>query len=150
MIDSELWSTFQIDAIVQDETVFDNEEVLGDNFLQFAGLEPLKLQVPIKEEVFAEKLHAYTYPRENENTRVKDILDLMLLVKDGLDSKKAAKALNGVFAIRGTHESPETLLPPPESWTKVYAELIRDTDISYSLKESFETVAEFFTKVLER
>jgi predicted nucleotidyltransferase component of viral defense system len=149
LIDSELWSTFQIDAIVQDETVFESEEVQGDTFLQFAGLEPLRLQVPIKEEVFAEKLHAYTFPRENENTRVKDILDLMLLVKDGLDSAKVAKALKGVFAIRGTHELPEILSPPPASWAKVYGELIRDTEIGYGLDESFETVSAFFRKATE-
>lgn len=148
LIDSELWSTFQVDAVVQDETVFENEEVRGDDFLEFAGLEPLKLQVPIKEEVFAEKLHAYTFPRENENTRVKDILDLMLLVKDGLDTVKVAKALKGVFAIRSTHQLPESLPAPPASWSKIYAELIRDTEVSHSLKESYETVAAFFTDAL--
>lgn len=77
LIDGQAWSTFQLDAIIQDKTVFPSETLTGDPFLSFAGIEPLSLKAPIKEEVFAEKIHAYTLPRQNENTRVKDILDLV-------------------------------------------------------------------------
>lgn len=39
----------QVDAIVQDQMVFDLDVVTGDDFLRFAGLEPLSLKVPVKE-----------------------------------------------------------------------------------------------------
>jgi hypothetical protein len=63
LLDGELFATFQLDAIIQDEVVFPPENIVGDTFLSFAGLKPLTLTVPVKEEVFAEKLHAYTLPQ---------------------------------------------------------------------------------------
>jgi len=143
-IDGQQWSAFQLDAIVQDETVFPAETLKGDTFLSFAGLEPLMLRVPVKEEVFAEKTHAYTYPRENENTRVKDILDLALLLQDGVDREKTKKAIVRVFAIRRTHAVPENLPTLPTSWDRVFAELVTDTGIELTLNQAFEAVSKFY------
>ncbi len=128
-IDGLLWSTFQLDAIVQDEVVLALESLPGDDFLKFAGVEPLSLKVPVKEEVFAEKIHAYTTPRKNENTRVKDLLDLALLLEDGVDKEKTRIAINGVFNIRATHEPPATLPDPPPAWGSVFMTLTSDAKI---------------------
>jgi hypothetical protein len=147
LIDGQAWSTFQLDAVVQDKTVFPKESLAGDPFLSFAGIEPLKLMVPIKEEVFAEKIHAYTTPRENENTRVKDMLDLALLIEDGLDSKKARQAVAGVFDIRQTHPAPDILPVPPESWRNIFAELVKDTKIELTLAEAFKRVSNFYASL---
>jgi Nucleotidyl transferase AbiEii toxin, Type IV TA system len=120
LIDGQTWSAFQLDAIIQEKTVFPSEALTGDTFFSFAGIEPLTLRVPIKEEVFAEKIHAYTLPRENENSRVKDMLDLALLIEDGLDTEKTKTAVAGVFAIRKTHSAPPALPPPPASWQDTF------------------------------
>lgn len=143
-IDGQDWSTFQLDAIIQNETVFPAETLTGDSFLSFAGVEPLTLKVPIKEEVFAEKIHAYTTPRENENTRVKDMLDLALLLQDGVDQEKTKTALLGVFAIRKTHLVPAQLPAPPASWQTIFVDLVRDTGIQMTLDEAFGTVTTFY------
>jgi hypothetical protein len=143
-IDGQQWSAFQLDAIVQDETVFPSETLKGDSFLSFAGLEPLTLRVPIKEEVFAEKIHAYTFPRENENTRVKDILDLALLLQDGIDREKTNEAILRVFAIRKTHAVPENLPTPPGNWERVFVELVIDTGIELTLNQAFKAISKFY------
>jgi hypothetical protein len=137
LIDDQHWSTFQLDAIIQDETAFPKESLIGDSFLSFAGIEPLKLMVPIKEEVFAEKIHAYTTPREAENTRVKDILDLALLIEDGLDLDKTKLAIARVFEIRGTHAAPDTLPTPPASWQNIFLEMVKDNQIDLTLDKAF-------------
>jgi len=147
-IDGQAWSTFQLDAIIQDKTVFPAEILIGDPLLSFAGIEPLTLNVPIKEEVFAEKIHAYTTRRENENTRVKDMLDLALLVQDGLDTQKTKTAVSGVFAIRNTHPLPAELPVPPESWQTVFAELVSDTKIELSLDSAFDLVASYYAALM--
>ncbi|MFA7337608.1 MAG: nucleotidyl transferase AbiEii/AbiGii toxin family protein [Candidatus Obscuribacterales bacterium] len=141
------WSTFQLDAIVQDETVFPQESLTGDPFLSFAGIEPLTLKVPIKEEVFAEKIHAYTLPRENENTRVKDILDLALLIEDGLNREKTKLALVGVFEIRKTHSAPDSLVAPPASWQKIFCEMVEDNHIDLTLDQAFAKTAAFYAEL---
>ena len=142
-IDSQPWSTFQLDAVVQDKTVFPKEDLLGDPFLTFAGIQPLMLKVPVKEEVFAEKIHAYTIPRQSENTRVKDLLDLALLIDDSLEYNKVKTALTGVFAIRQTHQLPHQLPIPPADWQGKFEELVQDTGIKLTLDEAFYTVNTF-------
>lgn len=148
LIDGQDWSTFQLDAIIQDETVYPPEMLKGDTFLSFAGLEPLTLKVPIKEEVFAEKIHAYTTPRESENTRVKDMLDLALLIEDGLNTEKVKAAISGVFAIRKTHAAPQELPVPPESWQTIFTELVSNTGIDLTLDAAFERVATYYISLV--
>ena len=36
-----------------------------------------------REQQFAEKLHAYTLPRNSANSRVKDLVDMALLIGSG-------------------------------------------------------------------
>jgi hypothetical protein len=146
-LDGELWSTFQLDAVIQDKIVFPKESLMGDTFLSFAGIEPFTMMVPIKEEIFAEKIHAYTTPRETENTRVKDMLDLALLVEDGLKPENAKQAIIGVFEIRKTHLPPKELPAPPASWQSIFAELVTDTEIQLTLESAFKTASDFYRQL---
>lgn len=146
-IDNEHWSTFQLDAIIQDQCVFPKESLVGDSFLSFAGIEPLTLMVPIKEEVFAEKIHAYTLPRENENTRVKDLIDLFLLVEDGLNGQKVKLALAGVFKIRATHLLPESLPAPPLSWKNIFLEMVADNQLDITLDAAYSAIESYYASL---
>jgi predicted nucleotidyltransferase component of viral defense system len=54
----------------------------GRDWFGFAGLSRARVPAVSPEEQFAEKLHAYTLPRTGrENTRVKDLVDLVLLIE---------------------------------------------------------------------
>ena len=60
------------------------EHLEGHDWLGFAGLAPSKVPAISREEQFAEKLHAYSLPRAGSpNSRVKDLVDLVLLVDSG-------------------------------------------------------------------
>jgi hypothetical protein len=62
------------------------------------------------EQQFAEKLHAYTLPRSNMNTRVKDLVDMVLLFESGkLNALATAEAFKLTFERRSTHEIPLSL-----------------------------------------
>ena len=70
-------------------------------------------------EHFAEKLHAYTRPRPGGGqTRVKDLLDLSLIVTELQlqPSPQLAHVLRAVFAHYGTHPLPQPLPLPPADW----------------------------------
>lgn len=70
---------------------------------------------------FAEKLHAYSKPRENP-TRVKDLLDLALLLDMGLEASPAlARAIQAVFDRYATHPLPESLTQPPTAWARPFS-----------------------------
>jgi Nucleotidyl transferase AbiEii toxin, Type IV TA system len=98
-----------------------------------------------KEQQIAEKLHAYTLPRSTPNSRVKDLVDLLLLIRTG-DVRQAqlAEAVRMTFDRRKTHVVPPTLVPPPESWETQFRELAAECGLSSGLAESFVEVKSFF------
>jgi hypothetical protein len=70
------------------------------------------------EQQFAEKLHAYTLPRSNMNTRVKDLVDMVLLFESGkLNALATAEAFKLTFERRSTHEIPLSLPAPRPTGT---------------------------------
>jgi hypothetical protein len=54
-----------------------------------------------QEQQFAEKLRAYTLPRRTPNSRAKDLIDLLLLIRSGkLAKKRIAEAARVTFERR--------------------------------------------------
>ena len=74
---------------------------------------------------FAEKVHAYTFPwRDRPNTRVRDLVDLALLINTGLlEPTTTVAALRLTFDRRATHPLPAALPPPPTEWAIPFAAL---------------------------
>ena len=101
------------------------------------------------EEQFAEKLHAYTVPRVGrENTRVKDLVDLVLLIeRTTMNAARLPKAIRETFQRRKTHEIPSALVSPPASWSKPFAEMAVECGLAPDMKGKFEVVAKFFSGV---
>jgi hypothetical protein len=80
----------------------------------------------------AEKLHAYTLPRDRPNSRVKDLPDLALLAGSGpFEATGLRAAIEATFSFRKTHAPPAALPAPPDSWAERYATLARDDDLPW-------------------
>jgi hypothetical protein len=85
--------------------------------LGFAGIAPARVQTISGEQQFAEKLHAYSLPRISANSRVKDLVDMALLIGAGtLSLTRVAEALQLTFNRRRTHVLPRALSEPPRDW----------------------------------
>lgn len=85
----------------------------------FAGLPAVTFPTYPLPEHFAEKIHAYTRPRPGGGrTRVKDLLDLSLLITELRlqPSPQLAQVLRAVFAHYNTHHLPQPLPLPPAEW----------------------------------
>jgi hypothetical protein len=81
----------------------------------------------------AEKFHAYTRPRETTNSRVRDLVDLMLILeRDELSSDRLRPAVNATFTRRHTHPIPVNVPAPPSSWTKPFAALAAECGVHYT------------------
>lgn len=81
-IDGRTFVKFHVDLGAGDEVLDPLDEIVGEDWLGFAGITPIAVPALSAEQHWAEKLHAYTRPRDGRtNTRVKDLIDLVLLIE---------------------------------------------------------------------
>jgi hypothetical protein len=117
---------FGLDVVLA-EPCFGTPELLpGSETLGFIGLpRPIFPSTPIVAHI-AEKLHAYTFPRPQPNSRVKDLPDVALLASiGGLDGSALGDAVRTTFQRRGTHLVPSAVPVPPAGWAGPYERIAR-------------------------
>ena len=149
-MDGRDFARFHVDVGIGDEVLEPLDVVTGENWLGFGGVEPPSFPVISAEQQFAEKLHAYTLPRgERVNTRTKDLIDMLLLIRgEKLDRLKTAAAVHVTFAKRATHKIPTELDPPPPEWEAVFDALAKECNLDMKLYGGFEAVRAF-TRTLQ-
>lgn len=124
-------------------------KITGTNWLEFCGISAPMIPMISIEQQFAEKLHSYTLPREHHNTRTKDLIDLILLLKPKNQEPELFRyALQRVFRARNTHVLPTVLPQPPSNWEKPFAVMAAECGIFNSLKDGFNEISEFY-KILQ-
>jgi hypothetical protein len=137
-----VFTKFHLDVGIGDCVVEPAEMVVGRDWLDFAGIPAACCFAIPREQHFAEKLHAYTRRRERENSRVKDLVDMALLLKMGLpDGVKLEEAIHRTFGMRGALEFPVDLPDPPESWKQPYAQLAMECGLEWPMEDSVRAVA---------
>ena len=113
-MDGRIFARFHLDAGVGDVVIQPLETAECHDWLGFAGIEKPRVRMISREQQFAEKIHAYTLPRSSPNSRVKNLVDLALLIADNqLDRRRVIDALHLTFDRRGTHALPTSLSIPP-------------------------------------
>lgn len=146
-LDHRTFTTFHLDVGVGDAVSAAAEWLTGPDTLGFAEIPPVQVAALAREQQFAEKVHAYTLPRgDRTNTRVKDLVDLVLLLRLGLPDLAIVKqALRATFARRATHPLPTTLPPPPIEWRAAFAELATEAALAIaSIDAAFQEVAVYW------
>jgi hypothetical protein len=141
------YGRFHVDVGVGPTSSAPPERLVGDDLLGFAGITPAEMLLVPREVQFAEKLHAYTRPWDDrENTRTKDLVDLLLLIDLGLTDQQALQqALQQAFADRPDQAPPRTLSPPPESWRDAFAALAEEVGLAQTdLEAAFARLASFW------
>lgn len=101
------------------------------NSLDFAGIPARTVEIVDVNRHAAEKLHAMfrTYG-DRENSRVRDLIDVVLLVEhDLLTTAAVASAVRRVWAERDGAEPPATPAPLPEAWPERYETLAEDYEL---------------------
>jgi hypothetical protein len=94
----------------------------------------------------AEKFHALTKDYgDHLNTRVKDLVDLVLLIERGLlDPARLRARLDKVFVVRASHSLPEVLPEPPGSWRSDYANLVSDLEVDAATVDAAHALVSSF------
>lgn len=140
--------SFHVDISINDINREPLHEIIeGKDWLGFSGIEPRKFQVLCIEEIFAEKLHAYTLPRDRINSRFRDLIDMYMFVNDNkIDSKKLFNCINGVFKRRKTHAIPNKLPTPPIEWKDRFDSLAQECELNVTSEEAFNAIHKFLIK----
>ena len=150
-MDQRTFARFHLDAGIGDVVMQPLETIVCRDWLGFAGIESSQVRMITREQQFAEKIHAYTLPRNAANSRVKDLVDLALLIgSGGLDKQRILDALRLTFERRGTHDLPAGLVPPPTDWQAPFQALAEECGLPADVAVVFAGVQEYFEEVLAR
>ena len=150
-VDERTFARFHLDAGIGDVVMQPLETVVCRDWLGFAGIESSRVRMIAREQHFAEKIHAYTLPRNTANSRVKDLVDLALLIgSGGLDRQRILAALRLTFERRGTHDLPTGLVPPSADWQIPFHALAEECGLPTDVAAVFAGVQEFLEEVLGR
>ena len=148
-LDNRTFARFTLDAGIGDAVITEPEWITGHELLSFAGISPARIAVLPLEQQFAEKIHAYTLPRDRINSRTRDLIDLVLMIDQGLlHVEQVIPALRATFERRATHSLPHKLEPPPESWREPYSALAADYNIrANTIETAYEHISAYWNQL---
>jgi len=134
------FARFRLDIGLGDPVLGQPDWLEGGAQLAFASIPAARVAAYPLAQQFAEKIHAYTFPwQDRDNTRVKDLVDLVLLIHLGqLNPDHVRRALAATFQVRDTHPLPVCLPEPPPTWAEPYAAIAQDLKLPVStLQEAY-------------
>ena len=145
-MDGRTFVKFHLDVGIGDAVLAPLESLKTRDWLGFAGIDSPIVELLSKEQQFAEKLHAYTLSgRAKPNSRVKDLVDIVLLLqRGGLKRKRIKESLDVVFFRRKTHDFPNNINPPPVNWRLAFEKMAGDCNVNIDIDEAFRLLEDFF------
>lgn len=147
-LDGRIFARFHVDVGIGDVILEPTDTISTRNWLAFAGIASASVPMITLEQQFAEKIHAYSVPRSNPNSRVRDLVDLYLLAGSGtIDRTRCLDALHRTFERRATHGVPRELPPPPPEWTRPFRAMAEECEIGIECQVAFEVVQRFWASL---
>jgi hypothetical protein len=140
----------QVDVTNLAPEVWEVERAQRPGLLSEVGLGPIDVMlVPLERQV-AEKLHAYTRRYNGESTRVRDLVDLIIIrLFESLNARRLRDEINRTFARRGTHPVPGELPAPPADWARAYSEEAQAVGIPPTLADAHLIAGSWLDPVLQ-
>jgi hypothetical protein len=152
LLDGRVFESFHIDVGSGDPVVEAPETLTMPSLLAFSGITPAVVPCyPVSQHV-AEKMHAYVRPHPTgANTRVRDLLDLVLLARNcSVDGEKLHAALQATFSARDFGPPPLSLPDPPADWRASFKLLCAQVGLDdLDLVEATVEVRRFLEPVLQ-
>ncbi|MCL2784310.1 MAG: nucleotidyl transferase AbiEii/AbiGii toxin family protein [Propionibacteriaceae bacterium] len=149
-----LFASTRIDIVTTDTVDNDETEPLTvEPALSDVGV-PFMIRAINLDRHAAEKYHACVrvYANDRPSTRVKDLVDLVLLIEgDWLHKPQLGAALVRVFQERNNAEPPSKLPDqPPQDWQTTYRKEAADTGVTVSdALEAWALVSHYYLSALE-
>jgi hypothetical protein len=145
-----VFERFHIDVGYTDPLFEPIDELTPPNFLDFAQVEVSKIPCYSIYQHIAEKVHAIARPRNSESSRVKDLVDLIILA--GLDTHIEADSLEEVITLIFENHAdavPSSFDNFPSSWQARYQRLSRELDLPFTdSPDAYQATSQFITPVI--
>jgi hypothetical protein len=142
-VDRRPFEQVTIDVGFGEPTTLRPEMLRGPDLLSFADILAAEVPTLPLELRVAEKVHAYTrtYPSGRPSTRVKDLVDLVLIPSSfPFGGARLRSALRETFGARSIHPLPAALPSPPAEWRpgdrRMAAEVGLEGDLSVGYKQA--------------
>ncbi|HEV7216210.1 MAG TPA: nucleotidyl transferase AbiEii/AbiGii toxin family protein [Chloroflexota bacterium] len=148
-----VFADFHLDMSSGDAVSAPPDILVGSGLLDFAGMRPLRFPTYPVVQHLAEKLHAYTLPRAEVNTRTKDLVDLvMFALTEMVDGDLLTSSVQATFDARLTHSLPPDFPEPPRIWSVAFARLAAPVPLlaALALTDAYRIAAAFWDPVLDR
>ena len=143
-VGSRRFDVFHIDMTVGDAVLEPLDTLSVGSTLAFAGVEAGEIETIRVAQHYSEKLHAYVRDRGGkENSRVKDLFDMVFFIKKGIEPNVVGMVIGTVFALCGGPLVPDELEPPPRAWKTPFETMAKDNGLEISFEDAFKAVAQF-------
>lgn len=140
----------KLDVSPREHELYATDRVALPNALDFAGVPTIEVEIVDVHRHAAEKFHAMTRDfGERENSRVRDLLDLVILTEHGLLAPGVlANAVRAVWTERNQAAPPQSLPSFPASWPSRYEQLAIQYDVdATSLAQATDHVQGLWTQM---
>lgn len=138
---------FHIDISMADALVVEPEIRPGDDLLTFIDIEPLEHRIYPKEAHVAEKLHAWSQPRNKPNSRMKDIVDIGLFAAhEPFEFPPLRASIEATFAARDTHPIPRKTPDSPTDWRHRFNAIRERDGLQWSDFDELEALVQRFIR----
>ena len=145
MVAGRLFVGFALDIGMGDPFLPPIEEITGSDWLKPYGIPAARFEAISLEQQFAEKIHAMTIERgERENSRVKDLVDALLLIKNGLNQKRVIKCLESTFNCRKKLSFPFPKPTPPMSWRQPFNEMAVECGLNCDFDTALNVLSSYW------
>jgi Nucleotidyl transferase AbiEii toxin, Type IV TA system len=145
-------SSSPADVALNEQSTAPSERLAIPSLLDFADIQPIEMPVIALEQHIAEKVHAYTAtygPQEQQSTRIKDLIDLLLIADLAAPyADRLHASLAATFRTRERQPLPTALPPPPDSWASPYARAAADVGLPADLGTAHAEAATFLDPIL--
>jgi hypothetical protein len=146
------FESFHVDVGYLDPLFRPIDFLTPPNYLEFAQVETPTIPCYTIYQHIAEKVHAVWRPRTSESSRVKDLVDLILLA--GLDTNIEANSLKEaiflVFENRGD-SVPSSFDSFPASWQQRYNRLAKELQLPFlDFQDAYRAASGFITPVISQ
>ena len=146
LLGNRVFESFVVDVVAGEGLLATTERVQLGRALGFAGLPIVEMAVIDLRTHWAEKLSAYLSRYDDRpNTRVKDLVDLVLLVEHGLEpDERLREAVEETFACRSQRLPLSELPSMADSWAEPFAEMASDLGLTTVVASDAHDMIESF------